>query len=28
MKYVYFDTGRKNGNRNIKIGNHWFGAEK
>lgn len=28
MKYVYFDTGRKNGSRNIKIGNHWFGAEK
>lgn len=28
MKYVYFDTGRKNGNRNIKIGRHWFGAEK
>lgn len=28
MKYVYFDTGRKNGSRNIKIGHHWFGAEK
>lgn len=28
MKYVYFDTGRKNGSRNIKIGGHWFGAEK
>ena len=28
MKYVYFDTGRKNGIRNIKIGRHWFGAEK
>lgn len=28
MKYVYFDTGRKNGSRNIRIGNHWFGAEK
>lgn len=28
MKYVYFDTGRKNGGRNIKIGHHWFGAEK
>lgn len=28
MKYVYFDTGRKNGSRNIKIGRHWFGAEK
>ena len=26
-KYVYFDTGRKNGRRNVKIGNHWFGAE-
>lgn len=25
--YVYFDTGRKNGKRNIKIGHHWFGAE-
>ena len=28
MKYVYFDTGAKNGSRNIKIGHHWFGAEK
>lgn len=28
MKYVYFDTGRKNGSRNIKIGHHWFGSEK
>lgn len=28
MKYVFFDTGRKNGSRNIKRGNHWFGAEK
>lgn len=28
MKYVYFDTGKKNGSRNIKIGHHWFGAEK
>lgn len=28
MKYVYFDTGKKNGSRNIKLGNHWFGAEK
>lgn len=28
MKYVYFDTGRKNGSRNIKFGHHWFGAEK
>lgn len=27
MRYVYFDTGRKNGKRNIKIGHHWFGAE-
>lgn len=27
MKYVYFDTGRKNGKRNIRIGHHWFGAE-
>lgn len=27
MKYVYFDTGKKNGKRNIKIGRHWFGAE-
>lgn len=26
--YVYFDTGKKNGKRNIKIGNHWFGAEE
>lgn len=28
MRYVYFDTGKKNGSRNIRIGNHWFGAEK
>ena len=28
MTYVYFDTGAKNGSRNIKIGHHWFGAEK
>ena len=28
MKYVYFDTGKKNGSRNIKIGHHWFGSEK
>ena len=28
MKYVYFDTGKRNGSRNIKRGNHWFGAEK
>lgn len=28
MKYVYFDTGKKNGSNNIKIGHHWFGAEK
>jgi hypothetical protein len=28
IHYVYFDTGRKNGSRNIKIGHHWFGAEK
>ena len=27
MAYVYFDTGRKNGKRNIRIGHHWFGAE-
>ena len=27
MKYVYFDTGAKNGKRNIRIGHHWFGAE-
>ena len=27
MKYVYFDTGARNGKRNIKIGHHWFGAE-
>lgn len=27
MTYVYFDTGAKNGSRNIKIGHHWFGAE-
>lgn len=27
MGYVYFDTGRRNGKRNIKRGNHWFGAE-
>lgn len=28
IHYVYFDTGKKNGKRNIKIGNHWFGAEE
>lgn len=28
MAYVYFDTGAKNGRRNIKIGRHWFGAER
>lgn len=28
IHYVYFDTGRKNGVRNIKIGHHWFGAEE
>ena len=28
ITYVYFDTGAKNGSRNIKIGHHWFGAEK
>lgn len=28
MKYVFFDTGRKNGSRNIKLGHHYFGAEK
>ena len=27
MTYVYFDTGAKNGKRNIRIGHHWFGAE-
>lgn len=27
MSYVYFDTGKKNGKRNIKFGKHWFGAE-
>ena len=27
MAYVYFDTGAKNGKRNIRIGHHWFGAE-
>ena len=27
MSYVFFDTGRKNGKRNIKIGDHWFGSE-
>ena len=27
MSYVYFDTGKKNGKRNIRIGRHWFGAE-
>lgn len=27
MSYVYFDTGAKNGRRNIRIGRHWFGAE-
>lgn len=27
MSYVYFDTGKKNGKRNIRIGGHWFGAE-
>lgn len=25
--YVYFDTGAKNGKWNLKIGNHYFGAE-
>ena len=28
MKYVYFDTGRKNGSRNFRLGHHWFGSEK
>lgn len=27
-KYVFFDTQGKNGRDKIKIGNHWFGAEK
>lgn len=27
-KYVFFDTRGKNGRDKIKIGNHWFGAEK